>query len=285
MKSGGGSMVEIWVEDSGPGIPHAKAESLFEKFTQLHGHDKGTGIGLSLCREIVDGMGGTIRVDTTYTSGSAAFGPGSRFVVEIPLLPAEEEEKEKEAEEAPSSPSSLPSPVPLSPQHSADDDDEALLRRTASWRVLAVDDVEMVRKLLVRTLKAALGAGCVVVEAASSREALAAIKASSAREDNPFDLIVLDEHMDSNDDSEQQLTSGGENSRSGGSVDVFGPKGTDLARHLRAKGSTAVIAGFSGDDMEAEHKAAGCDLSWRKTVTASSMRAGLLECLRKGIRE
>jgi hypothetical protein len=76
--------VEVYIEDSGPGIPASKAESMFDKFTQMHSHDKGTGIGLALCREIAEAMGGSVKVDTTYASQSE-FGPGTRFVVGLPL--------------------------------------------------------------------------------------------------------------------------------------------------------------------------------------------------------
>jgi len=45
---------------------------VFVIFQRLHGRDAydGTGIGLALCRKIVDHHGGTIWVDTEYTGGA-----------------------------------------------------------------------------------------------------------------------------------------------------------------------------------------------------------------------
>ena len=55
--------VVLWVEDSGPGIPRAKAESIFAPYTQLGPHDKGTGIGLG---ERQKGLGPFIRKIIKY---------------------------------------------------------------------------------------------------------------------------------------------------------------------------------------------------------------------------
>ena len=75
-----GGAVEIEVRDTGPGIPPALRERIFEPFftTKAAGH--GTGLGLTVCRGILDRHGGTIRID-------APPGGGCRFVVTIPLQP------------------------------------------------------------------------------------------------------------------------------------------------------------------------------------------------------
>jgi signal transduction histidine kinase len=70
------------VEDTGPGIPEADRERIFEKFAQLGDplveKPRGTGLGLPISRGIVQRMGGTIRVET-------APGKGSVFSVWLPL--------------------------------------------------------------------------------------------------------------------------------------------------------------------------------------------------------
>ena len=66
------------IEDTGPGIPADKADFIFEKFTKIDMFTEGLGLGLFLCRRVVELMGGTLTLDPQYTSGS-------RFVLELPL--------------------------------------------------------------------------------------------------------------------------------------------------------------------------------------------------------
>ena len=72
--------VEIEVRDTGPGIPPALRERVFEPFftTKEVGH--GTGLGLTVCRSIVDRHGGSMLID-----GAPA--GGCRILVTLPLQP------------------------------------------------------------------------------------------------------------------------------------------------------------------------------------------------------
>ena len=67
------------VEDTGCGIPAAEAEHIFERFVKLDTFKEGIGLGLPLCRMLIEKLGGTVRLDTTYTQGA-------RFVVTLPIL-------------------------------------------------------------------------------------------------------------------------------------------------------------------------------------------------------
>lgn len=62
--------VRFIVEDTGPGIPADKADLVFDKFTKLDMFTEGLGLGLYLCRRIVTLMGGSLTLDTQYTSGA-----------------------------------------------------------------------------------------------------------------------------------------------------------------------------------------------------------------------
>jgi signal transduction histidine kinase len=65
------------VEDDGPGVSSAVRERLFEPFVTTKEVGKGTGLGLAVCRGLVEAAGGTIALDADYH-------PGARFVIELP---------------------------------------------------------------------------------------------------------------------------------------------------------------------------------------------------------
>ncbi|MDX1548454.1 MAG: ATP-binding protein, partial [Rhodothermales bacterium] len=76
-----GEAVQIRVSDTGPGIPAAELPYVFDRFHQVDGAvskvQEGTGIGLSLVKELVDLHEGTIEVESTL-------GEGTTFVVTLP---------------------------------------------------------------------------------------------------------------------------------------------------------------------------------------------------------
>jgi len=76
-----GRVVEICVEDRGPGVPPDQRERIFEPFYRLPGaseREGGVGLGLSLVKTIAERHGGHVRCE-------AREGGGARFVVELPL--------------------------------------------------------------------------------------------------------------------------------------------------------------------------------------------------------
>jgi K+-sensing histidine kinase KdpD len=75
-----GDMVEVALEDHGPGVAPADRERIFDKFSRGHPESTGAGVGLGLaiCRAIVEAHGGRIWVEP----GSAG---GARFVFTLPV--------------------------------------------------------------------------------------------------------------------------------------------------------------------------------------------------------
>lgn len=72
----------VQIADTGTGIPVDLRERIFEPFFSTKAKGEGTGLGLSVCRKLVQDHGGQLAVD-------AAPGGGARFRLELPLAPAE----------------------------------------------------------------------------------------------------------------------------------------------------------------------------------------------------
>lgn len=75
-------VIEISVADTGIGIAPEDMEKVFEKFKQvgetLTGRPRGTGLGLPICKQIVEHHGGRICVESRL-------GAGSRFKFTLPV--------------------------------------------------------------------------------------------------------------------------------------------------------------------------------------------------------
>jgi signal transduction histidine kinase len=63
--------VSCTVEDTGPGIDHDNLVRLFDSFFTTKQH--GMGMGLPICRSIIEAHGGHIRAENVSTSGGARF--------------------------------------------------------------------------------------------------------------------------------------------------------------------------------------------------------------------
>jgi two-component system, OmpR family, sensor histidine kinase ChvG len=87
------SMIEIVVEDDGPGIPPHALERVFERFytdRPDQGFGQNSGLGLSISRQIVEAHRGRIHAENRLGPPGEDGEPtrlGARFVVSLPAIP------------------------------------------------------------------------------------------------------------------------------------------------------------------------------------------------------
>lgn len=113
------SRVVVAVADTGPGIPPELKTRVFEPFFTTKPAGQGTGLGLTLCQGIVEGHGGTIRLESSP-------GEGALFIIELPVSTA----------------------AVVAPEASASTTPESLQGRT----ILVVDDEPDVLEVLAEVL-------------------------------------------------------------------------------------------------------------------------------------
>jgi signal transduction histidine kinase/ActR/RegA family two-component response regulator len=159
------------VQDTGVGIPAEKQAQVFEAFTQTDGSAArrfgGTGLGLTICRQLVGLMGGRIWVESQVGKGST-FHFTARLVVACPVSPSLPEATAEG--QGPMAGAILrPAPRPLKP-----------------LRILVAEDNPVNQQLALRLLKRR---GQSVVVANNGREALARVGQES------FDLVLMDLQM------------------------------------------------------------------------------------------
>lgn len=71
--------VRLLVHDDGPGVAPELRATLFEPFVSSKEVGEGSGLGLSVCRGLIEGVGGTIELDSSTTDGAC-------FIVRLPAI-------------------------------------------------------------------------------------------------------------------------------------------------------------------------------------------------------
>jgi two-component system sensor histidine kinase/response regulator len=165
----GDLMVRIAVSDTGIGIPVDRRHRLFKLFSQVDGSTTrrfgGTGLGLALCKKLVELFGGEIGVESESEKGST-------FWFTVCLQPPSEEHLEEKAES--SSVSDLIRTEPLA-EHSSRD-----------FRVLVAEDYE-INQVVVREFLRRFGLECEIVG-----DGQVAVDRAKSGE---FDMILMDCQM------------------------------------------------------------------------------------------
>ncbi|MCC5899676.1 MAG: PAS domain S-box protein, partial [Phormidium sp. BM_Day4_Bin.17] len=179
--------IRVEVQDTGIGMAPEDLPKVFEKFKQvgetLTDKPKGTGLGLPICKQILDHHGGQIWVESQL-------GQGSCFIFTLPVEASTQKQSASNLGQTPEVARRL-GLVPLMQQledHVATTEEStpAQLRANLGKTILVVDDDEHVRELLRQSLEAQ---GYHVRQAKDGVEAIMEVKRSRP------DLIVLDVMM------------------------------------------------------------------------------------------
>jgi CheY-like chemotaxis protein len=156
-------IARIEISDTGIGVSPELRATLFQPFTQADSSTTrrfgGSGLGLSICRELAMLMGGDVGLDSDGRTGSVAW-------VEIPLVAASEDDF-----------TTIASPLDVVPA-----------QPLAGMRVLLAED-NAVNRLIVGAMLARMGAD--VIEAANGAEAIA----QASRDATTVHAILMDLHM------------------------------------------------------------------------------------------
>lgn len=151
--------LRVEVRDTGIGIPPDKVQTIFQRFAQadktIHSRFGGTGLGLAISKRLVQLMGGKIGIESAQGKGTTVW-----IDVDLPSMAAE--------------------------ALADDGSDDALASKTASKRILVVDDVDLNRDLVMALLAPH---GHTVTEAEGGAAAVEAVKSAD------YDIVLMDVQM------------------------------------------------------------------------------------------
>ena len=68
---------QLIIEDNGEGIREEFQDKIFNMFYRASEKSKGSGLGLYIAKEMIDKLGGSIKVNSVY-------GEGTQFIIELP---------------------------------------------------------------------------------------------------------------------------------------------------------------------------------------------------------
>ena len=184
--SAGSVLIEFTISDNGIGMSREFAERVFEPFTQERSDGRttyqGSGLGLAIVKKTVDGMGGTIALDTEL-------GKGSTFTVVLPFEIAEGEVGAALAGDAADASEAADAARDAAAAAVAGEAAVAAEGDVSGLRALLVEDNDLNLEIAQYVLNEA---GVTVTVAKDGQQALDVFAASPA---GSFDVVLMDVMM------------------------------------------------------------------------------------------
>ena len=243
--------LKISVSDSGPGISAENYDKIFKKWEQFSPTTSGSGIGLCLCRLLVNAMGGTIDFNRDYNSGIPD-SPGAEFVVTLPMNSILAQNHEGNAMHSVPAYNAVSAAVIAASSAAGASKSNVDLKQKLTkqpmnkrkkgnnlcfygkFRLLIVDDDNMIRKIFRRRFSRLFPEG--TIDEADSGEK--AIELTAAEY---YDIIFIDQFM--------------------GQMN-----GDEAIRTMRNNGIDSLIIGISANARGEMHLNAGADLFFQKPI-------------------
>jgi signal transduction histidine kinase len=66
-----GDQIIVAIDDTGSGIPKNTLANIFDRFVTGNGNNSKAGLGLSICHDLIEHMGGTINIKSTVGKGTS----------------------------------------------------------------------------------------------------------------------------------------------------------------------------------------------------------------------
>ena len=188
--------LHVEVTDTGIGIKEENLDKIFDAFERVdeskNKYIEGTGLGMSITKQLITLMGSKIEVKSVYGEGSTfAFDVVQKIIEEKPIGNIFEENKDTSGNynvenNFANAKDNAQGSVHSSVQESIQGNTKGNVQENLRGKILVVDDNELNRKVIIQLLKKT---ELTIKEASSGREALGII------ENEHFDIILLDHMM------------------------------------------------------------------------------------------
>ena len=176
-KAGAGKLnMQVMVSDTGIGIPSDRLEAIFSPFEQADADTSqrfgGSGLGLTISRQLASIMGGTIAVRSTV-------GKGTTFHIQFPVAEHSTRSVDRELQAG--------KPSPSRSGHPAEEAEGSVCK----GKILVAEDHDINQILITEMIKRL---GYQTVLAVNGEDAVEKVDAA-ARDNAPFDLVLMDVQM------------------------------------------------------------------------------------------